>query len=90
MRVNVYGEELTDEVEVVSKEVDDPKFGKRTFYGVRMYLKSPPELHAGPEDDDRSAITIWVPWSRATGNRPGQLASLFEQMLKAAAEIPGD
>jgi hypothetical protein len=59
MRINVYAEELTDEVVLVSKDVEDEEFGKRTFYGVRVFLKSPPELHHSPEDDDRSAITFW-------------------------------
>lgn len=68
MRINVYAEELTEETEVVTKHVDDEQFGPRTFYGVRFYLKSPDELHADPEDDDRSAITLWVPWTRAKGH----------------------
>lgn len=68
MRLNIYAEELTDETELVTKTVTDEKFGTRTFYGVRFYLKSPPELHADPADDDRSAITIWVPWTRADGH----------------------
>lgn len=68
MRINVYAEELTDEVELVTKDVTDEKFGDRTFYGIRFYLKSPPELHDDPADDDRSAITLWVPWTRAGGH----------------------
>lgn len=68
MRINVYAEELTAETELVTKTVHDDKFGTRTFYGVRMYLASPDVLHADPEDDDRSAITIWVPWTRAAGH----------------------
>lgn len=68
MRINVYAEELTEETELITKTVTDDKFGTRTFYGVRMYLKSPPELHDDPADDDRSAITIWVPWTRADGH----------------------
>jgi hypothetical protein len=59
MRINVYAEELTNEVVFVSKDVEDEEFGKRTFYGLRVFLKSPPELHHSPEDDDRSAITFW-------------------------------
>lgn len=69
MRLNVYAEELTDETEVITKTVTDEKFGTRTFYGVRFYLKSPPELHDDPADDDRSAITLWVPWTREGGHR---------------------
>ena len=59
MRINIYTEELTDEVAIVSKEGigDDGK--PRTFYGLRFFLKSPDELHHNEEDDDRSAITFW-------------------------------
>lgn len=68
MRLNIYAEELTDETELVTKTITDEKFGTRTFYGARFYLKSPPELHDDPVDDDRSAITIWVPWTRSGGH----------------------
>lgn len=68
MRINVYAEELSSETELVTKEVTDEKFGTRTFYGIRTYLESPDVLHSDPEDDDRSAITFWVPWTRAHGH----------------------
>ncbi len=62
MRINVYAEELP--------EVDDPRATQvvevtasegSTFFGARLYLVSPIELHDTPEYDDRSAITIWGP-----------------------------
>lgn len=64
MRVNVYGEELTDRVTLVEKTVDEG--GKiYTFYGIRFWLKFPNQdwwLHRkvdGHIDDDSTAITIW-------------------------------
>jgi hypothetical protein len=36
MRVNVYTEEMTDQVEIISKEIDG-----RTFTGLRFYLALP-------------------------------------------------
>jgi hypothetical protein len=67
MRINVYSEELTDECEWVSKTVNVEKTGEMvTFYGIRVFLKSAPELHQG-DDDDRSAITFWIPWTKADG-----------------------
>lgn len=57
MRINVYVEELTDEVQIVTKTADTGV----TFYGLRIMLKSPDELHHSDEDDDRSGITFWVP-----------------------------
>lgn len=55
MRVNIYNEELTDEVEVVRAV---PGTGK-TFIGLRLLLESSEKLHHDGDDDDRSAITIW-------------------------------
>lgn len=56
MRVNVYHEELTEEVEVVSVT---PRPG-RTYVGLRFVLASANALHHTPADDDRSAVTLWV------------------------------
>lgn len=56
MRINVYNEELTDEVQVVTVT---PR-PNRTYIGVRFMLASPDELHHAPEDDDRSGITFWL------------------------------
>jgi hypothetical protein len=58
MRVNIYNEELTREVSVVSTS-PIVKGHEQTFHGVRVYLKSPEELHFTPHDDDRSAVTFW-------------------------------
>ena len=56
MRINVYHEELTNEFVFVEKKV--PETGK-TYYGFRIFMLSPPELHHTTQDDDRSAITLW-------------------------------
>lgn len=58
MRINIYAEELTDRFEVVRRT---PSTGHtdQQFYGLRFYLRSPPELHADAEDDDTSAVTVW-------------------------------
>jgi hypothetical protein len=64
MRVNVYAEEMTDRVEIISKEIDG-----HVFTGLRIYLYLPVTApdgtqHQGPfmhrdGDDDSSAITFW-------------------------------
>lgn len=63
MRVNVYAEEMTDRVEIVSKVVDG-----HTFYGVRFYLYLPVTANGlqvrgafihRDNDDDSSAVTFW-------------------------------
>jgi hypothetical protein len=56
MRINLYEEELTDEVRVVSKTAENTGI---TYYGTRFYIKSPQELHNTDNDDDRSAVTFW-------------------------------
>lgn len=65
MRINVYAEEITSEVKVVVKTAEDTGI---TFYGLRLFLASPELLHHTEADDDRSAITFWVPWMKEKGN----------------------
>jgi hypothetical protein len=65
MRINVYAEELTNRVEIITKEVEG-----KTFYGARLYLYFPgqgPYIHR-EGDDDSSAVTFWVPWTQKKGN----------------------
>lgn len=45
MRVNVYAEEMTDRVEIVSKEIDGQE-----FTGLRIYLELPASFHRHPEN----------------------------------------
>lgn len=64
MRVNIYAEEMTERVEIISKEID----GHR-FTGLRLYLELPVTLPDGtnysgpfihrPGDDDSAAVTFW-------------------------------
>jgi hypothetical protein len=82
MRINVYSQELTQEIELVSKTADTGI----TYYGVRLYLASPDILHHTPEDDDRSAITFWIPNNR-TFNKE-RLAEVFAEMAFLAGSAP--
>src|SRR5882724_9666392 len=63
MRVNIYAEEMTDRVELITKEVEGHQ-----FTAVRFYLELPATVdgkqHQGPfihrpGDDDSSAVTFW-------------------------------
>lgn len=81
MRINVYAEELTNDIEIVRKS--PANVPGETFCGVRMFLKSPDELHDDPNDDDRSAITLWVPWTKAGGHRPQEVMRLLRSMADA-------
>ncbi len=64
MRVNVYAEEMTNKVQIISKKTPDGD-----FTGVRFWLELPvttpegdqvrgPFMHR-PGDNDSSAITFW-------------------------------
>jgi hypothetical protein len=77
MRINVYSQELTDEVNVVEKVSNTGL----TYSAVQLMLHSSPLLHHPPADDDRSAVTFWLPKSEA---RREALACAFERM---AAEV---
>jgi hypothetical protein len=56
-----------------------------TFYGIRLYLKSALELHHTEDDDDRSAVTFWMPRSVTNRHKVGQqfltMASLIAEVL---------
>lgn len=73
MRVNVYSQELTDEVQVVEKTSNTGL----VYSAVMLMLHSSDRLHHPPHDDDRSAVTFWLPKSSA---RRESLAKAFEEM----------
>jgi hypothetical protein len=73
MRINVYSQELTSETEVVEQKSNTDII----YSAIRLFLHSSERLHHPPEDDDRSAITFWLPKSEA---RREELAKTFERM----------
>jgi hypothetical protein len=81
MRVNVYSQELTDEAELIRQESNTGV----VYSAVRMLLHSSPLLHHPPMDDDRSAVTFWLPKSL---ERRESLAALFEQMAAQVRDAP--
>lgn len=75
MRVNVYAEEMTEKIEIISKEIDGT-----SFTGLRFYLELPTTTNVAdmqrsdkavdpvnvsgpfihrPGDDDSAAVTFW-------------------------------
>lgn len=76
MRINIYSQELTKEVTLVSKKAVDTGI---VYHGVRMYLASPDILHHTKDDDDRSAITFWIP--HAESFTPEDLVQVFQRMI---------
>ena len=73
MRINVYSQELTNEVNVLEKVSNTGL----TYSAVQLMLHSSPMLHHPPKDDDRSAVTFWLPKS---SRRREELAAAFEEM----------
>lgn len=98
MRTNVYAEELTGDTAVVTNEVTGEDGRVRKFYGVRFFLKSHQDLHHSADDDDRSAVTIWVPWTEEGGHNfmaVGQvLEGLRDRLIEAGhmefSSVSGD
>lgn len=81
MRINVYSQELTDEVIPVSKASNTGV----TYYGVQLILHSSDKLHHPPEDDDRSAVTFWLP---RTMERREAMAKAFEEVASIFRNAP--
>jgi hypothetical protein len=127
MRINVYSQELTSEVKLLSKESDgiavtgipcfpngqpngkprellpslEQSFWERdgrpadmmeltnpyrevreepvVYHAAQLMLHSSPALHHPPFDDDRSAVTFWLPRSRA---RREEMAKAFERIAE--------
>lgn len=73
MRVNVYSQELTEEVQAIEKQSNTGV----VYTAVQFVLHSSDKLHHPPqEDDDRSAVTFWLPKSV---HRRQELAQAFDK-----------
>ncbi len=81
MRINVYSQELTNEVISISKVSNTGL----TYSAVQLILHSSERLHHPPEDDDRSAVTFWLPKS---ADRREALARTFEEMADRIRVAP--
>ena len=75
MRVNVYSQELTNEVLKITK-VSNTGI---EYTAAQLVLHSAKQLHAPPEDDDRSAVTFWIPNSYS---RREDMALAFERIAE--------
>lgn len=81
MRINVYSQELTDEVLPQSKKSNTGL----VYSSVQFILHSSDYLHHPPHDDDRSAVTFWLPKSE---HRRESLAQAFEKAAKLVRSAP--
>lgn len=88
MRINVYSQELITDPEALQDRAEYVSQKANTgilYSGVRLLFHSSPRLHHPPLDDDRSAITFWLPKSR---ERREELASTFEYMAALVRKAP--
>jgi len=81
MRINVYSQEITAETSLISKGSNTGI----TYHAVQLILHSSPMLHHPPEDDDRSAVTFWLPKSRS---RREMFAAALENMARLVRSAP--
>jgi hypothetical protein len=73
MRINIYSQELTSEVLMIAKESNTGV----VYHAAQLILHSSPMLHHPPADDDRSAVTFWLPKSK---ERREEMAKAFEEI----------
>lgn len=81
MRINVYSQELTDEVILIQKVSNTGL----AYHAAQIMLHSSDRLHHPPMDDDRSAVTFWMPKSP---ERREAMAKAFEEMARLFREAP--
>ena len=81
MRVNIYSQELTDEVNLIGKESNTGFI----YHAVQFILHSSDKLHHPPKDDDRSAVTFWLPKSQ---HKREMLADAFQQAATLVLNAP--
>lgn len=83
MRINVYSQELTNEVILVAKESNT----EVTYHAAQLILHSSERLHHPPQDDDRSAVTFWLPKSQ---ERREEMAKAFERIAEIFRTAPAE
>lgn len=81
MRINVYSQELTDEVLLIAKESNTGII----YHAAQLILHSSEKLHHPPADDDRSAVTFWLPKSN---DRREEMAKAFEKLAHLFRNAP--
>lgn len=87
MRINVYSQELTEEVIHVEKSSNTGE----VYAGAQLVLHSSPKLHHPPLDDDRSAVTFWLPKSKERREAMAQaferIANIFRNAAQGSSEV---
>lgn len=86
MRINIYSQELLLEQEAQAVQLGTQDSNTGVVYSfVRLFLHSSDRLHHPPADDDRSAITFWLPRSK---EKRAMLAAWFRRMADKVENAP--
>lgn len=92
MRINVYSQELLlgdDDLAMASgapvvELVEQESNTGLVYSAARLFLHSSERLHHPPEDDDRSAITFWLPKSAGRRERLAQQFDALAEIVRSA------
>lgn len=93
MRINVYSQELLCDPDVDASDTIVELIGQHKadtgviYSAVRLFLHSSNRLHDDGVDDDRSAITFWLPKSQ---ERREVIAASFEELAALVREAPAE
>lgn len=85
MRVNVYSQELTSEACLIAKKSNTGV----VYHAVQLMLHSSQRLHHPPLDDDRSAITLWLPKSWERREALADTLTVMAQLVRGAPPATG-
>lgn len=81
MRINVYSQELTSEVQTIEKKSNTGVI----YHAASLVLHSSDRLHHPPMDDDRSAVVFWLPKS---AERREEMAQAFDEIARIFRRAP--
>jgi hypothetical protein len=81
MRVNIYSQELTSEVQHVVKKSNTGI----EYHAAMLMPHSSSKLRHPPLDDDRSGVAFWLPKSQSCRE---QMAKTFERIAKLFRTAP--
>ncbi|MCV7255278.1 hypothetical protein H7J86_24245 [Mycobacterium hackensackense] len=93
MRVNIYSQELLlgdgddSSDEPATELITQLSNTGVTYSAVRLLLHSSPRLHHPPQDDDRSAVTLWLP---KTPERRERLAQQLNELASLVRLAPAE
>ena len=95
VRINIYSQELLlgdadDSLDEPTTELVAQVSNTGIVYSAaRLFLHSSHRLHHPPEDDDRSAITFWLPKSAERRERLARQFEALAEMVRGARSETG-